>query len=107
MNKKMIEIIWLAVIIAIVQCKNPNLNLVSMFECKERSRRPVKTILSGGLVSTGEIKANSLTIELENNLYALTVTHIFNPGRFQETEVQQHNLKGYQNQDPFLPASYP
>jgi hypothetical protein len=60
----MIEIIWLAIIIVIVQ--------ISILECKEVSQRPVTTILSGGLMSTGEISSSSITIELENNLYALT-----------------------------------
>jgi len=32
----------------------------------------VKTILSGGLTSTGEISSRSITIELEHNLYAFT-----------------------------------
>lgn len=44
-----------------------------MLQGKERSQRPVNTILSGGLVSTADITSNSVTIELENNLYALTV----------------------------------
>ena len=30
-------------------------------------------MLSGGLMSSGEITSESVTIELENNLYAITV----------------------------------
>jgi len=44
-----------------------------MLDSKERSQRPLNTILTGGLMSTGEISCSSLTIELEKNLYALYV----------------------------------
>jgi hypothetical protein len=60
----MIEVLWIAIIVLIVQ--------ISLFEAKERSHRPVKSILSGGLMSTGQIETKSITIELDNNLYALT-----------------------------------
>ena len=46
---------------------------MSCLDCKERSQRPVKTMLSGGLMSSGQIASESITIELENNMYAITV----------------------------------